>query len=102
MDMILTGRMINADEALRMGLVSRIVPLAALEDEAVKVAHTIASYSKPSVMMARECIAMAEETGLAEGLKFERRIYHAIFGTHDKTEGMSAFLEKRGPAFLGY
>lgn len=101
MDMILTGRMVDAEEALRIGLVSRVVTNGQLEPEARKVARTIAGYSKPSVMMARECIAMAEETGLAEGVKFERRIYHAIFGTDDKNEGMTAFLEKREPRFSG-
>lgn len=101
MDMILTGRMIDAQEALRAGLVSRVVPVERLGEEARKAAQTIAGYSKPSVMMARECVAMAEETGLAEGIKFERRIYHAIFGTEDKTEGMTAFLEKRDPRFSG-
>ncbi len=101
MDMILTGRMIDAAEALQAGLVSRVVPKGRLETEAMEAAQTIAGYSKPSVMMARECVAMAEETGLAEGMRFERRVYHAIFGTADKNEGMDAFLEKRMPDFSG-
>ncbi len=101
MDMVLTGRMIDADEALRAGLVSRILPLDQLMQEARDAAETIAGYSKPSVMMARECISMAEETGLAEGMKFERRVYHSIFDTADKNEGLSAFLEKRTPQFSG-
>lgn len=101
MDMILTGRMIDAEEALRAGLVSRVVPLDRLMPETGEAARTIAGYSKPSVMMARECIAMAEETGLAEGVKFERRVYHSIFGTDDKNEGLSAFLDKRTPQFSG-
>lgn len=101
MDMILTGRMIDADEALRAGLVSRVVPLDQLMPEARNAAETIAGYSKPSVMMARECISMAEETGLAEGMKFERRVYHSIFDTADKNEGLAAFLEKRQPQFAG-
>ncbi len=101
MDMILTGRMITAQEALRAGLVSRVVANDELLAEAQVAAETIAAYSKPSVMMAHECIAMAEETGLAEGVRFERRVYHAIFGNDDKTEGMDAFLQKRKPEFSG-
>ncbi|MEP3280306.1 MAG: enoyl-CoA hydratase-related protein [Stappiaceae bacterium] len=101
MDMILTGRMIEADEALQAGLVSRVVPGEQLEAEAMDAARTIAGYSKPSVMMARECVAMAEETGLGEGMRFERRVYHGIFGTEDKDEGMDAFLEKRPANFSG-
>jgi enoyl-CoA hydratase/carnithine racemase len=101
MDLILTGRMMDAEEAERAGLVSRVVPADRLEDEAQGAARTIAGYSKPAVMMARECIAMAEETGLGEGVRFERRVFHSVFSTLDQKEGMSAFLEKRPPAFTG-
>lgn len=99
MDMILTGRMIDAAEALRIGLVSRVIPAADLETEARNAAATIAGYSKPAAMMARECVAQAEETGLHGGLQFERRVFHAIFATQDQKEGMSAFLDKRVPEF---
>lgn len=99
MDMILTGRMIDAEEALRIGLVSRVIPAADLDTEAREAAATIAGYSRPAAMMARECVAQAEETGLHAGLQFERRVFHAIFATQDQKEGMGAFLEKRAPDF---
>ncbi|HTJ94222.1 MAG TPA: enoyl-CoA hydratase [Pararobbsia sp.] len=99
MDMCLTGRMMDAEEAERAGLVSRIVPLASLLDEALAAATTIAGYSQPVVMMIKEAVNRAYETPLAEGLLFERRVFHAAFGTEDQKEGMSAFLEKRAPVF---
>ena len=101
MDMILTGRMMDAEEALRAGLVSRVVPSSELMEEALRAAELIASYSKPAVMMAKEAVDHAEETGLAEGVRFERRVFHSIFATHDQKEGMQAFLEKRRAAFNG-
>ncbi|MCK6450781.1 MAG: enoyl-CoA hydratase [Alphaproteobacteria bacterium] len=99
MDLCLTGRMMDAAEAERCGLVSRVVPLASLMDEAVKSAETIASYSLPSVMMAKEAINRAYETTLAEGVRFERRLFHSTFATEDQKEGMSAFVEKRPAKF---
>lgn len=101
MDMCLTGRMMDAQEAERVGLVSRVVPLAELVDEAVKVAETIAGMSLPIVMMAKETINRSYETTLAEGIRFERRIFHAMFATADQKEGMAAFVEKRRPQFTG-
>jgi enoyl-CoA hydratase len=99
MDMILTGRTIDATEAERAGLVSRVVAAADLITEAVKVAETIASYSLPIVMMAKESIGRAFGTPLAEGIRFERRLFHAMFATEDQKEGMRAFVEKRKPEF---
>ena len=99
MDLILTGRMMDAAEAERAGLVARIVPLAQLMDEAMKVAETIAAMSLPSVLAAKEAINRAFETSLAEGVRFERRIFHSLFATEDQKEGMSAFIEKRPPKF---
>jgi len=99
MDMILTGRMMDAAEAERSGLVARVVPLAQLMDEAMKVADTIASMSLPSVLAAKEAINRAFETSLAEGVVFERRIFHSLFATEDQKEGMAAFIEKRPPKF---
>jgi enoyl-CoA hydratase len=99
MDMILTGRMMDAAEAERSGLVARVVPLAQLMDEAMKVAETIASMSLPSVLAAKEAINRAFETSLAEGVMFERRIFHSLFATEDQKEGMAAFIEKRPPKF---
>ncbi|MGB0749538.1 MAG: enoyl-CoA hydratase [Magnetospiraceae bacterium] len=99
MEMVLTGRMINAEEAERSGLVSRIVPVDDLVEEAVSVAETIAKLSRPIVMMAKEAVNRAYETTLSEGIRFERRMFHATFATADQKEGMSAFAEKRQPSF---
>jgi len=99
MDMILTGRMMDAAEAERSGLVSRVVPAAKLVDEAVKTAAQIAALSRPAVLMAKEMINRAYETTLAEGVRFERRLFHALFATADQKEGMLAFMEKRKPNF---
>jgi enoyl-CoA hydratase len=99
MDLVLTGRMMDAAEAERSGLVARIVPADKLLDEALAIAAKIASFSLPSVMMAKEAVNQAFETGLAAGLKFERRLFHATFGTLDQNEGMTAFTEKRPPVF---
>jgi enoyl-CoA hydratase len=99
MDIMLTGRMMDVEEAERAGLVARIVPLANLVDEAVKVAETIASLSLPSVLAAKEAVNRAFETSLAEGVRFERRVFHALFATADQKEGMAAFIAKRPPKF---
>ena len=99
MDLILTGRMMDAKEAERAGLVSRIVPADAMMDEAVKAAETIAGYSKPSTMVAKEAVDRAFETSLAEGLNYERRTFFALFATSDKQEGMEAFVGKRPAEF---
>jgi enoyl-CoA hydratase len=99
MDMALTARMIDAAEAERAGLVSRVVPAGQLLDEALSAAATICSFSGPSVMMAKECINRAFEGSLADGVMFERRMFHALFATEDQKEGMDAFVNKRKPAF---
>ncbi len=99
MEMVLTGRMMDAGEAERAGLVSRVLPLAELVDEAVRVAGEIAALSRPSVMMAREAVNRAFETSLSEGVRFERRLFHATFALADQKEGMAAFVEKRKPDF---
>jgi enoyl-CoA hydratase len=99
MEMILTGRMIDALEAERAGLVSRVVPADRLLEEALATAETIAGHSLPAVMMAKEAIRRADETALAEGIRFERRMFHAMFATADQKEGMAAFLEKRKTAW---
>src|SRR5487761_559331 len=99
MDMILTGRMMEAAEAERSGLVSRVVSAAQLVDEAVKVATQIAALSRPAVVMAKEMVNRAYETTLAEGVRFERRLFHSLFATDDQKEGMAAFVEKRKPNF---
>jgi len=99
MDLILTGRMMDAAEAERAGLVARIVPAASLLDEAMKVAETIAAMSLPSVLAAKEAVNRAFETSQAEGIRFERRIFHSLFATADQGEGMHAFIEKRPPKF---
>src|SRR5690606_18769129 len=99
MEMCLTGRMMDAEEAERAGLVARVVPAADLLDEARKTAHKIAGLSRPVVMMAKEAVNRAYETTLAEGIKFERRVFHATFALDDQKEGMTAFAEKRPPAW---
>jgi enoyl-CoA hydratase len=99
MDIMLTGRMMDVQEAERAGLVARIVPLASLLDEAVKVAETIAAMSLPSVLAAKEAVNRAFETSLAEGVRFERRVFHSLFATADQKEGMAAFIAKRPPKF---
>jgi enoyl-CoA hydratase len=97
MDLILTGRMMDATEAERSGLVARVVPAASLMDEAMRVAETIANMSLPSVLAGKEAINRAFESGLSEGMAFERRIFHSLFATEDQKEGMKAFVEKRAP-----
>ncbi|MBV8850860.1 MAG: enoyl-CoA hydratase [Methylobacteriaceae bacterium] len=99
MDMCLTGRMMDASEAERSGLVARIVPADQLIDEAMKTAKTIASMSRPVVMMTKESVNRAYETTLAEGIRFERRVFHSMFALEDQKEGMKAFVEKRPPNF---
>jgi enoyl-CoA hydratase len=99
MDLILTGRMMDAAEAERSGLVARVVPTASLMDETMKVAETIAAMSLPSVLAAKEAINRSFETSLAEGVRFERRVFHALFATKDQKEGTAAFIEKRPPKF---
>jgi enoyl-CoA hydratase len=99
MDMILTGRTMDAEEAERAGLVSRIVPAADVVEEALAAAETIASKSRPSVMLAKEAVNAAFETGLAQGVVLERRLFHSLFASEDQKEGMAAFMEKRAPAF---
>jgi enoyl-CoA hydratase len=99
MDMCLTGRMMDAAEAERCGLVSRVVPADKLLEEAMKSAETIASMSQPILMMTKESVNRAYETTLSEGLRFERRTFHPMFATEDQTEGMTAFVEKRKPSF---
>src|SRR5947207_1492776 len=99
MDLSLTGRMMDAAEAERSGLVARVVPTANLMDEAMKAAETIAGMSLIAVMTAKEAVNRAFETTLAEGIRFERRTFQALFATHDQKEGMAAFIEKRPPKF---
>jgi enoyl-CoA hydratase len=99
MEMVLTGRNMGAEEAERCGLVARVVPAANLIDDAVKTAQTIADKSMPIVMIAKEAVNRAYETTLAEGIHYERRVFHSTFGTEDRKEGMTAFLEKRKPTF---
>ena len=99
MDLCLTGRFMDAAEAERAGLVSRVVPPERLLEEAIGAAATIAEYSLPAVMIAKEAINRAYETTLTEGVLFERRVFHSLFATEDQKEGMKAFLEKRKPDF---
>ena len=99
MEMCLTGRMMDAQEAERSGLVSRVVSVTALLDDALATAATIAGMSQPIAMMVKESVNRAYETTLAEGVRFERSIFHATFATQDQKEGMAAFLEKRPPIF---
>jgi enoyl-CoA hydratase len=99
MEMVLTGRMMDAAEGERSGLVSRVVPAASLIEEALKTAETIASMSRAAVYAAKESVNRAYETTLAEGIRFERRIFQSLFATEDQKEGMRAFVEKRAAAF---
>lgn len=101
MDLILTGRMMGAEEAERTGLVARVITAERLLDETLSVAETIASYGKTAVMVGREAVERALETSLREGILFERRTYYALWATADAQEGMTAFLEKREPEFVG-
>jgi enoyl-CoA hydratase/carnithine racemase len=101
MDMVLTGRMMDAAEAERCGLVSRIVPTAQLVEEAMKAAKTIASFSANAVMLTKEMVNAAYETPLSQGVKLERRLFHSLFAFGDQKEGMAAFIDKRKPAFKG-
>lgn len=99
MDLVLTARMMDAEEAERAGLVSRVVPASRLMDEALDAAATIASMSLPSVIMAKECINQSYEGSLSDGMMYERRNFHALFSTEDQKEGMAAFMDKRKPEF---
>jgi len=99
MDLNLTGRMMDAAEAERSGLVARVVPAASLMDEAMKAAEAIAGMSLVALMVAKESVNRAFETTLSEGIRFERRTFHALFATHDQKEGMAAFVEKRPAKF---
>ncbi|ALP61892.1 enoyl-CoA hydratase [Paraburkholderia caribensis] len=99
MDMCLTARFMDAAEAERSGLVSRVIPAANLIDEAITAAATIAEFPMPAVMMVKESVNRAYETTLAEGVHFERRLFHSLFATEDQKEGMAAFVEKRKPVF---
>lgn len=99
MDLTLTGRMIDAAEALRIGLVSRVYPADQLLDEAVKAAEQVAGYGLLSTIAAKEAVNRAYETTLSEGVRFERRLFHGLFGTADQKEGMAAFAEKREAKF---
>ncbi len=99
MDMCLTGRMMDAEEAERCGLVSRVVPLADLMDETMKAAQKIAALSTPATMMCKEAVNRSYETTLAEGVRFERRLFHSMFAMEDQKEGMDAFIDKREAQF---
>jgi len=99
MDLVLTARLMDAHEAERAGLVSRVVPAGKLIEEALAAGTAIAEFSLPAVIMAKEAVQRAYEAPLAEGLLFERRLFHSLFATADQKEGMSAFIEKRPPRF---
>ena len=100
MDLVLTGRLISADEAEKIGLVSRVVDDEDLISTAEEVAQTIAAHSQPSIQFSREAVERAADMPLEEGLRFERRAFHSLFAGHDQQEGMAAFLEKRSPNFI--
>ena len=100
MDLCLTGRTMDVEEAERAGLVARIVPAAQLRDAALAVAHTVACMSLPIAMMAKEAVNRSFETTLSAGILFERRLFHSTFATADQKEGMGAFVEKRKPQFV--
>lgn len=99
MDLCLTGRMMDAVEAERSGLVARILPAEGFVEAVVAIAEEVAGYSLNAVMMTKECVDRAFETTLGEGLRFERRLFQSMFATHDQKEGMAAFAEKRKPTF---
>lgn len=99
MEMCLTGRMMDAEEAERSGLVSRVIPLNELLDEALKTAAKVAEFSLPITMMTKESVNRSYETTLSEGVRFERRVFHSMFATEDQSEGMAAFVDKRAPQF---
>jgi enoyl-CoA hydratase len=99
MDMVLTGRLIDANEAERIGLVSRVVPAGELLDVAIAIAAKIAALSRPAVLSTKEAVNRAFEGGLTDGIRTERRLFHALFATRDAHEGMAAFLDKRPPSF---
>jgi enoyl-CoA hydratase len=99
MEMSLTGRKLDAAEAERSGLVSRVIPAGELLTDALKTAETIASMSLPIAMMTKESINRSYETSLTEGIRFERRVFHSMFATTDQKEGMKAFIDKRPAAF---
>lgn len=101
MDMVLTGRTIDAAEALRAGIAARVVPADQLMAEAMGVAETVAAKSRPVAMLAKEAVNQAFESTLSSGLRFERRVFHSLFATNDQKEGMRAFVEKRSPDFTG-
>ena len=99
MEMCLTGRMMDAEEAERSGLVSRIIPAADLVEEAVKAAEKIAGMSRPVASLTKEAVNRSYETTLSEGVRFERRLFHSLFALEDQKEGMAAFIDKRKPNF---
>ncbi len=99
MDLILTGRMIDAEEALRLGVASRVIADDRIMDEAAEIARTVAGYAKDITMMARVCVLEAEQSTLDAGIRFERQMYHSLYGSDAQMEGMKAFVEKRSPAF---
>lgn len=101
MDMVLTGRPMDATEAERAGLVSRVIPDEQLMKDTLEAARTIAGFSKPAVTLAKECVLLGEYTPLADGLRAERRAFHGLFATEDQKEGMHAFMEKRPATFIG-
>ncbi|MCY1534718.1 putative enoyl-CoA hydratase echA8 [compost metagenome] len=99
MELCLTGRQLHAEDAERAGLVARVFPAEQLLEETLKVAQGIAAKSLPATLMIKECVNRALELGLAEGVRFERRVFHALFASADQKEGMNAFVEKRPPRF---